>query len=280
MVNHFKKQHRSAILSTMIIDFHTHVFPDKIAKHAMEMNARAARLEYSAPATVGALCANMNENNIDKSVALHIVTKEQQHENVLNYAKSIDSERIISFGSVLPTSVYALEYVWKISDEELKGMKLHPALQRFDLGDEKILPVFDLARACGLIVLIHMGFDPSYPSELSATPEALVGIMKNFPGLKVVAAHMGGMRMARDVLDTLAGAADIYMDTACCADPWLDKGLFKDIVRRHGADRILFGSDYPWHLPQQELELIRALDISEEEKRLILGANAARLLGV
>lgn len=278
--NHFKKSRRRAIFFSMIIDFHTHIFPDRIARDAMEKIAGAAHVDYMALATLGALSEAMDKSGVDKSVVLQVVTKESQHESALRYAKSIDSGRIISFGSVLPGSDSALEYVWKISDEELKGMKLHPALQRFDLGDEKHYPIFDLARACGLIVLIHMGYDPSYPEELRSRPEHLVRIMKVFPGLKIVAAHMGGLRLAREVLGTLAGRADVYMDTAYCADPWLDKGLLKEIIRRHGADKILFGSDYPWHLPSQEIELIRSLDISDEEKNLILGENAVRLLNL
>jgi len=70
------------------------------------------------------------------------------------------------------------------------------------------------------------------------------------------------------------------MDTAYCVEPWLDMGMMKEIIKKHGADRILFGSDYPWHLPSQEISLIRSLDISEEEKEMILGGNAARLLGI
>lgn len=244
----------------------------------MEKISASAGVESAAAATLSSLLDNMDGSAVDKSVVLQVVTKEAQQESALLYAKAIDSQKIVSFGSVLPTSERALEYIWKISDEGLKGMKLHPALQRFDLGDERYFPLFDLARACGLIVLIHMGFDPTYPGELNSPPQALVSIMKNFPGLKVVAAHLGGLRMAREVLDTLAGREEIYLDTAYCADPWLDRGLFKDIIRRHGADKVLFGSDFPWHLPRQELELIRSLDISVEEKRLILGENARRLL--
>ncbi len=86
--------------------------------------------------------------------------------------------------------------------------------------------------------------------------------------------------MADEVLEAVAGQADIYMDTAYCAEPWLDRGMMKEIIRKHGADKILFGSDYPWHMPSQEISLIRSLDISEEEKEMILGGNAGRLLGI
>ena len=264
----------------MIIDFHTHVFPNKIANHAMIRLAKSTNTPYFGAATVEGLTAAMSDSGVDKAVVLNIVTKESQHENVLKFAKTIDSEQLISFGSVLPGPESALEYVWKISDEGLKGIKLHPALQRIRPDDKKYFPVYDLARALNLIMTFHVGWDPSYPNELHASPESIVKIVKNFPGLKVVAAHLGGLKMAQNVFDRVAGKADIYMDTAYCADVWLNKQLLKDIIRKHGAERILMGSDYPWHLPSQEIAMIRALDLSKEEKDLILGGNAFRLLGL
>ncbi|MBQ9882146.1 MAG: amidohydrolase family protein [Synergistes sp.] len=264
----------------MIIDFHTHIFPDKMADAAMEKLASNASEKYYAPAKASALTEIMDRAGVDKSVVLNIATKESQHENILRFAKKTDSERLIAFGSVLPFSVSALEYVWKISDEELKGMKFHPTLQRCDADDERIFPVYDLARALNLVIVFHSGWDPSYPDEMRTSPQMLIRILKNFPGLKIVAAHLGGLHIAREVYETLAGKADLYFDTAFTADPWLDREMFRSMIRRHGAERILFGSDYPWHLPQMELELIESIGISDEEKKLILGENAARLLGL
>ena len=262
----------------MIIDFHTHVFPDNMAAGIMEQLSGQSRTRYFADATVHSLLEAMDKVGVTKSVVLNVATKEGQHENILRYAKSLESERLIPFGSVVPDSVYALEYIWKISDEGLKGVKLHPPLQHVKADDRRCFPVYDLARALNLVVVFHCGWDPTYGFDNSSTPEMLVEIVRNFPGLKVVAAHLGGLRMARDVLDNIAGHADLWFDTAYTAEPWLDKTLFRDIIKRHGAHKILFGSDFPWHLPSMELELIRSLDISEEEKRLILGENAARLL--
>ena len=267
-------------MRAMIIDFHTHIFPDGFADRAMSVLSANGNVGYAAPATLNGLVSTMDECGVDMSVVLNVVTRESQHENVLRFAKEIDSERVISFGSVLPSSVYALEYVWKISDEELKGMKFHPALQRINADDEQYFPIYDLARALNLIVVFHVGFDYSFPDELNASPKSMLKIARNFPGLRIVAAHMGGLKMAEDVLEEVAGQADIYMDTAYCAEPWLDKGILKKIIRKHGAEKILFGSDYPWHMPSQEISLIRSLDISQEEKDMILGGNAGRLLGI
>lgn len=246
----------------------------------MERLQRQGSVTACAPAALKSLVGAMDECGVDKSVVLHVVTKETQHKDVLSYAKEIDSERLISFGSVMPGSEYALEYVWKISDEGLKGIKLHPPLQRIDADDKRLFPVYDLARALNLVVLFHAGWDVTYRDEMRGSVDMTINILKNFPGLKLVAAHMGGLRLARDVLERLAGKHELYLDTAYAADPWLDKGLFRDIIRRHGAERILFGSDYPWHIPSMEIELIKSLDISEEEKSMILGGNAARLLGL
>lgn len=80
----------------------------------------------------------------------------------------------------MPESVSALEYVWYVSDEGLKGLKFHPALQRFYPDDEKYFPVYDLARALNLIVVFHTGWDPSYPDELQASPESIVAVAENF----------------------------------------------------------------------------------------------------
>ncbi len=264
----------------MIIDFHTHIFPDGFADRAMSALSSNANVGYAAPATLNGLISAMDECGADRSVVLNVATKESQHEAVLRFAANTDSERVICFGSVLPGSLSALEYVWKISDEGLRGIKLHPALQRIYADDEKCFPVYDLARALNLTVVFHVGFDYSFPHELNASPGSIINIARNFPGLKIVAAHLGGLKMAEEVFETLAGKADIYLDTAYCADPWIGIDMMNKIIRRHGAEKVLFGSDYPWHLPSMGIALIRSLDLPEEEKDMILGGNAARLLGI
>lgn len=235
---------------------------------------------FYAPATSESLVETMDKCGVDRSVVLNIVTKEAQHEHVLSFAKETDSERLIAFGSVMPGSEYALEYVWKISDEGLKGIKLHPPLQRIDIDDRRLFPVYDLARALNLVVVFHAGWDATYRDEMRASANMTLNVVKNFPGLKLVAAHLGGLRIADEVLSVLAGRAELYFDTAYAADPWINRASLLEIIRRHGAERILLGSDFPWHLPSMEIELIRSLDISDEDKELILGGNAKRLLGI
>ncbi len=262
----------------MIIDFHTHIFPDAIARHAMEVMSSNSELPYRSVATEDSLLDTMDKCGVDKSVVCNVVTKESQHESVLRFAKSIDSERLISFGSVCMDSVYALEYVWKISDEGLKGIKLHPGMQCVSAVDERCFPVYDLIRALGLIAVFHVGAEYSTPGVVMAHPQDMALIAKEFPGIKIVSAHMGGLNMADYVLDNIAGKSDIYFDTSYAAASWMDKTTMTKIIKRHGAEKILLGSDFPWHLPSQEIDLINSLELSSSDKELILGGNAARLL--
>lgn len=262
----------------MIIDTHTHIFPDTLAKHAMNVLQKAKVVSECFP-TKDELLKTMERNGVDKSVVLHIATKEKQHEDVLKFACDVNCGKFISFGSVMPDSASALEYLWKISDAGLRGIKFHPPLQRFKPEEKQFFPLYDLARTLGLIVVFHAGWDPTYPETLDCPPNSIIEIERNFPGLKIVAAHMGGLKMAQEVLNTLAGH-NVYLDTAWCAEPWMDIRTMESIIARHGADKILFGSDYPWHDPKREIELIDNLSLPFSAKELILGENAKRLLQI
>lgn len=253
----------------MIIDFHTHFCPDKAFEGVRGTLAASE-----------ALRAAMDTDGVDKSVVLQTVTDAAQHEDALLRAKELDSRRIISFGSVMPASVNALEYVWKISDEGLKGIGLYPDLQKFNLGDANCFPVFDLARACFFIVTINMSPTERHTGGAGARPQDLARIMADFAGLKVVVSCLCDLKTAREALEIAPGKDGIFIDTACCADIQPDKGFFREIIREYGAERVLFGSGYPWGAPSRELQIIRSLDITEEEKSLVLGGNAARLLGL
>ena len=189
----------------------------------MEKLRAQCSVPSASEATLEDLEAAMKKSGVDRSVLLHIATKEHQHQHVLEFAKETDSEKFISFGSVVPGSETALEYIWKISDEELKGIKLHPPLQRVDADIESAMPMYDLIRALNLVVVFHAGWDATYRDEMRCTPRMLLHILQNFPGIKMVAAHMGGMCLQNEVMELLAGKADLYFDTAYAADPWIDK---------------------------------------------------------
>lgn len=263
----------------MVIDFHTHVFPEKIVGKAMSVLSRnAGNAEPYIEGTAASLISYMDAHGIDRSVVLNIATNPGQQASVNRFAAEIDGGRLISFGSVHPDAPDALEELRRIKERGLKGIKLHPDYQDFFVDDPRVFPIYETAASLGLITVFHAGVDIGYFEPVHCTPERLRRVLPVFGGGRVVAAHMGGMMLWNEVERHLVGQ-DIYFDTAYCYTR-MPSGHAKRIVKNHGADRILFGSDLPWSGAYGEKRFVESLDLPEKEQAKILGGNAARLLGL
>ena len=146
------------------------------------------------------------------------------------------------------------------------------------MDEPRVLPIFQKARDLGLCVAVHAGFDPLSPEHIHCRPRACRQVLGACPGLRLILAHMGGMRLWDDVERWLVGAP-VWLDTACCAGQ-IDPLQLERIIKAHGADKILFASDCPWSDPRQEKVMIEALDLSEPEKDAIFSGNIRSLLGL
>ena len=123
---------------------------------------------------------------------------------------------------------------------------------------------------------MHTGYDPNSPDHMHCRPKQILSVMQNFPGLTLIAAHMGGIDCEQDVLDKLCGR-DIWFDLSM-GYAMMPKPVAQRIVDKHTPDRLLFASDMPWHRPAWELRLINSLDLSEEDREKIFWKNGAKLL--
>ncbi len=264
----------------MVIDFHTHCFPEKIAARAMEqLRLRSGILEPFHIGTFDSLAALGKRSGIDYSVVLNIATNPQQQTNVNNYAISLKgTDGIIPFGSVHHDSPDALAELERLAENGIKGVKLHPDYQDFYCDDDKMLPVYEKIGSLGLITVFHCGIDMGYPRPVHCDPRRLAAVLPSFGDAPVVAAHFGGLIGWEDTEEYLVGK-NVYLDTAYSYG-MLPPKIATPIIKAHGADKILMGSDAPWSNPAHYIEFIECLDISEEEKRAILGGNAQRLLGL
>lgn len=264
----------------MYIDFHTHAYADKIAARTIEALEKTANIKTVFDGTIAGLIETLDKNGIDKAVLLPIATKPSQHEICNSWAKSVESDRVIPFGSVHPRGEDAIDYLDKIKDVGLKGVKLHPDYQGFFFDDKSVYPIYKRCEELGLIVIIHAGYDPVSPDLIHATPQMIANVAGDFPNLKIVAAHLGGMNCWNDVFEILAGNFDnVYLDTAFVSD-FIDISLFEKIIKKHGADKILLASDLPWQNTEQEIETIEKMNLTDEEKQLIFFKNAKRLLNI
>ena len=263
----------------MLIDFHTHCFPQKIAQMAIDkLSFVSGGLEYHTDGTVEGLKQSMQKNGVDISVVLNIATNAKQQKNVNDFAASINNEKdIFAFGSVFPDATDALYELERIKAMGLKGVKLHPDYQGFYVDDPKLKPIYRKISELNLITVFHAGFDYGFAPPYKATPERLKVAISCFDS-PVVAAHWGGLNCNQEVLDLLAGE-NVYFDISF-GYSMLPRYYAEKILEKHGADKILFGTDTPWHTPKMEMTLLNNLEIPSKELEKICSGNAKKLLEI
>ncbi|MCL2140952.1 MAG: amidohydrolase family protein [Dehalococcoidia bacterium] len=264
----------------MIIDFHTHIFPDSLATKAMHVLTSEIDNLYPpvSDGTLSGLLEKMDQWRIDVSVIQPVVTKESQVKSANEWVASIVSDRIVGFGGIFPHTDNYKHAIDLVGSLGLKGLKFHPEYQDFVLDDDRMLRIYDYALGKGLILLFHAGYDPAFPAPFKSSPQRFANVMRAMRGGKIVAAHLGGHEQWDDVAEYLAGT-EIFLDTSMGFE-FFSTEQFLKIAEKHGAEKILFASDAPWSNAHSEIEHINALPLSESDKAAILGGNAQKLLAL
>lgn len=264
----------------MIIDIHTHIFPDELAPRAMEtLKAQGGTRAYT-DATAAGLRASMRLAGIDVSVIAMIATKPTQVRAINEWAAQISEQfpDLICLGTLHPQLTNWQEEIDWIVKAGLRGIKLHGDYQQFFIDEPSMLPVYRKLAESGLIMLLHAGEDIGWPPPVHCPPDRLAKVLDAVPELTVIAAHMGGYMMWDEVERHLVGR-DVYLDTSfSLAD--MGSEQMASLIKAHGTERILFGTDSPWTDQKAEVAGIRALDLTDDEITAVLGGNTAELLGI
>ncbi len=262
----------------MTLDFHTHLFPDKLAEKTIAHLSEISGYAPNSDATVIGNMKVMDKCKIDKSVVCNIATNVKQTENVNRFAIEVDKNpRFVSFGSVHPDCDYKY-YLALLQENGIKGIKLHPDYQGFFIDDKKMGAIYEEILKRDFVLIFHTGVDDGVGEPAHATPERIKNVIGMFRNEKVVLAHMGGFKMCEESAEKLIGEP-IFLDTSC-NEGFMPIEIFEKMIKEHGADRILFGSDLPWTNPKVGLERVNLLNISNAEKEMILGKNAEMLLSI
>ncbi len=265
----------------MIIDFHTHIFPDAIAEKSIQILAKRSGITPAANGTLNGLLESMDKSNIDMSVIMPVVTKPSQFHSVNVFAQEVNEKyagRLISFGGIHPDSENYKEELKMIKSLGLPGIKIHPDYQQVMIDDIRYMHIIDYASELGMIILTHAGVDIGLPEPIHCTPEKLRKVLDEVKPGKFVAAHMGGWKLWDEVCEYLVGE-NVYFDTAF-STAYMDQDMFMKIWNNHDKEKILFASDSPWGDVGKEVDVIRNLSISEAEKEDIFSNNAKRLLDI
>ncbi len=282
----------------MIIDFHTHTFPAKIAAHAISSIAMKAATHPYLDGTQESLRASMAEAGVDKSVLLSVATNPLKVSN-MNDLQLAQLEKgdpaFIPFGCCHPLCPQWKEELARLSAAGIPGIKLHPQYQGVAIDDPANLRILEKCGELGLIALIHSGREPAYPALHSSHPHQVRNAVKQVGPVKLVAAHMRALAECPEGAAVYADLPNIYVDTSFSLRHLtsgergyytqenmavLDGAAFVRLVRDLGADRVLFATDSPWQDQKQSVSGIRALPLTDEEKALIFYGNAQRLLNI
>lgn len=255
-----------------VIDVHTHIWPEKLAKRATENVGNYYSYQMNGKGTISDLKESSKEGGVEKFVIHSSALKASQVEDVNNTTASYIDENIAGFGTLHPDYKDYEKEIDRIISLGLKGIKLHPDFQFFNIDDKRMYPSYEIIEAKGLPVLFHMG-DVKY--DYSAATR-LLKVMKDFPKLKIIAAHLGG-HMKWDESEKYLVGKDIYMDCSS-TDRKLSHERIKKIIRNHGADRVLFGTDYPIERHKEALDKFMKLGLTDEENKKILYDNAFELI--
>lgn len=254
------------------------MFPDSLANKAVcALMERAQSKPYS-NATYDDSIRVMDEWNTDYAISLNIAVLPKSVKKVNDFAIASNGGRIISFGSVHPNSDIVEEELNRLKENGIKGIKLHPEYQEFDVLNDKAQEIYRLCGKLGLIIVLHCGKDVAYPDTLMAAPERVAKACRLHPNAKFVCAHLGGHEREQDVLKYLAGIDNVWLDTAYVAS-CVDKDLFKRIADKHGLKKILYATDCPWESGIITQDYINNLGYTNSEIDDIMFNNAFNLLG-
>lgn len=260
-----------------IIDSHCHIYPDKIAQKASDATADFYELPPSLDGRISTLLEHGERAGIDHFIVQSVATTPKQVSSINNFiAASVAASggRFTGLGTLHPESEDMEADVNELIALGLKGVKIHPDIQKVKLDDYRLLKMYELCEG-RLPILIHTG-DNRYDYS---NPNRMLPILDSYPNLTVIGAHFGGWSIWEDAWRDYAGRENFYVD--CSSSLYAIKSeTAVELIHAYGADRVLFGTDYPLWTPESEIERFMKLDLTEAEREDILSNNAARLFGI
>ena len=264
-----------------LIDVHAHFFPDNIAPATIDFLEKEADIKAFGAGTAASLLEEMKRDGVTLSINAPVATKKEQvisiNRRMIEFNKT--SKEIICFGSMHP-DFYQIgnieEEISYIAKNGIKGIKLHSEYQSFYPDEDRLKPVYEACVKHQIIILFHAGVDFAYETEVKATPQRLSGVVK-LSGLRTILAHFGSYRQWDEVMKYLSGTP-AYFDTAYSAE--VAPETCRNLVKSHGEDKILFGTDFPWQTAAMVKGMLERSGLSKDALEKIYYKNATKLLGL
>ena len=284
------------IQNYFIIDSHCHVYPEKIAAKAVESTDHFYNTHAHGQGTVADLLTVGGAAGVDGYVIQSVASTPHHVESINRFIATAISEaesgghsgKLTGLGTLHPDHPDLKGAVEDIVSHGLHGVKLHPDMQKFCIDDPKAYPIYELCVEYDLPILMHMG-DPRFDYS---HPDRLYRVMTDFPALVVVGAHMGGWANWDYACERLSDFQNLYVDTSSSmATPAKEYGIQPHVesltpvhtaalIRRWGAEKVLFGTDYPMWSQADDLAVFFEMGLTDAENRMILSENAEKVFSI
>ena len=263
-----------------IIDAHCHIYPDGIALKAVkavdEFYDKLPGCKHDG--TIGTLLSTGNACGISHFLVHSVATTPHQVSSINSFLARAVRESggcFTGMGTMHPDSQDYDADLDEICSLGLKGVKLHPDIQKFPLDDRRAMAIFERIEDRGLPVLVHTG-DHRYDYS---NPDRVLKVLEAFPKLKFIGAHFGGWSVWEEAARKLAGYDNLMVDSSS-SFPWLKPEQAKELFAAFGCGRVLFGTDYPFWDQQKEIDFLLSLGFREEEYEQIFWKNMAGVFGL
>ncbi|NGP04983.1 amidohydrolase family protein [Rhodococcus sp. 14C212] len=261
----------------MIIDAHCHVWPDEIARKVLA--DRPVGLDPVHDGTLDGLRRTMDAAGIDLAMTLAVANVGKNVWRTNQFIGKVDRSRFIPFGTVHP-DLSVDENLRALWDNGVVGVKLHPLFQSVAFADVRTREILIALAENDIPVIAHVGSGGDAHQNERGAPKHFHAMLAEVEGLRLVAAHYGGYQVL-DEAEQWSVGTDVHLETSWPPSMGtLPQERIRNIIRRHGADRVVYGSDWPMTDPATEIAAIKALGLTAEEERGILGGNLARLLRI
>lgn len=261
-----------------IVDAHCHIYPQKIAAKAVAATDKFYGANSYGDGTVENLRTICQRSGIDHAIIQSVATTPKQVNSINEFiAAEVNAGDgfFTGLGTLHPDSEDLKNDIDHLIGLGLKGVKLHPDIQGFEMDGEKLFRMYELCEKEKLIMLIHTG-DKRYDNS---NPDRVEAVLKNFPKLKVIGAHLGGWSIWDEAPKRLSGFSNFFVDCSSSFG-FADKKTIKNAISEYGADKVLFGTDYPMWGAEEEINNLLSLELSDEENCKILSGNAKKLFDI
>lgn len=260
------------------IDSHCHVYPEKIAAKAVSATDKFYGVDSFGDGTTGDLMSEYKKIGIDHAIVQSVATTPKQVKSINEFIAgevAASDGFLTGLGTLHPDSEDMEGDIKHIMELGLKGVKLHPDIQNFRVDGERLFKMYDICEKQNLTMLIHTG-DYRYDNS---NPDRVANVLRSFPKLKVIGAHLGGWSVWEEAAKKLSDFQNFYVDCSSSFG-FTNEKIIKESIFAYGTDKVLFGTDYPMWSAEEELKKLFEFGFSEDDNQKILAKNAKKLFNI